>query len=57
MELLTKKQLADRLKICPKTVDRYCKLGKIRKLSAGDNTRAVRFDPEEVKKVFKHLKN
>lgn len=56
-EYLTRKQVAEKLQITTKTVDNYCRRGLIRKLKADKGTRAVRFDADDLKKVFKHLKN
>lgn len=50
--LLTRKQVADKFNISPKTVDLWSKKKILTPLRAGDETRTVRFSEKEVNKIF-----
>lgn len=53
MELLTKKEAAEKLKISKRTIERWAKRGILKPLTPGSNTRAVRFSQEDLEKIFK----
>jgi predicted site-specific integrase-resolvase len=55
--LLTKKEAAQMLKVKPCSIDSYRKKGMLKSLSAGPGTRSIRFEAEEVKRLFTPQQN
>ena len=53
MQLLTKKQAAEKLKISKRTIERWAKKGILKPLKASEDTRTVRDIESEVDNVFR----
>lgn len=52
-KLLKAEQVAEMLQISKRTVATWANNGRLTKLTAGDNTRIVRFSEDEIKNLFK----